>query len=126
MDGYSRLRAIDGVKGLVEEEADGPGIVDPRRAVLVQGGVVPEEGEEVEDDEHEAAQGDQVRGHGHGEALDDHIGVEGLQDVLGRERVIDARVLVLFEVGQILFPHVNHDGRGGVDDAVDCAESVCE
>lgn len=76
-----RLGAVDGVKGLVEEEAYGPTVVDPWRAILVKGRVVPQEGEKVGNDEREAAESDGVGRHRHGEAFDDDIGVEGLEDV---------------------------------------------
>lgn len=49
-----RLCAIYGVKGLVEEEADGPACVDPARTFLVEGRVVVEKGEQVSYDEAEA------------------------------------------------------------------------
>lgn len=87
---YSRLRAVNRIEGLVQEQADRPAVVDPRRAVLVEGRVVPQQRAEVDDDEHEAREGDQVGRHPHGEALDDHIRVEGLEDVPRHERVVDA------------------------------------
>lgn len=37
----SRLRPIHSVKGLVQEQADGPAVIDPTRAILVQSRVVP-------------------------------------------------------------------------------------
>lgn len=103
-----RLGAIDGIKGLVNEQAGGPCVVDPRRTILVERRVVPEQGEEVGDDEHEARQGDQVWGHPHGEALDDDMGVEGFEDILGCQRMVDAAVFVVPEVWQELLPHVDH------------------
>lgn len=60
MLGAPGLGAVAGVEGLVEEEAEGPGGVDPGRAVGVEGGVVVEEGGDVEEDEEEAAEGDEV------------------------------------------------------------------
>lgn len=59
--GTPRLGAVAGIEGLVEEETDGPGGIDPRRTVLVKAGVVPEEGEEVHDDEAKTREGDEVR-----------------------------------------------------------------
>lgn len=56
--GAARLGAVDGVEGLVEEEANGPGGVDPARAVEVEGRVVVEEGQNIDDDEGEAGEGD--------------------------------------------------------------------
>lgn len=106
-----RLAAIDRIERLVQEQADGPAVVDPAGAVLVEGGVVPEQGEEVRDDEEEAGEGDEVGGHGHGEALDDDVGVEGLEDVFGGEGVVDAGVFVFFEGGEFPLANVDHDGR---------------
>ncbi len=107
-----RLRAVDGIKCLVYEQTSSPSIVDPWRAILVESGIVPEQGEEVGDDEHEPGQGDQVRGHPHGKALDDDIGVEGLENIFRRQRVVDAAVFVLLEVRQIFLPYVHHfEGR---------------
>lgn len=39
------------------------------------------------------------------------ICVERLQDVLGHERVVDAGVFVLMQLGQIALPDVNHCGK---------------
>lgn len=106
-----RLRAVDGVKGLVQKQAERPAVVDPRWAVLVESGVVPQQGEEVRDDKGESGQGDEVRRHGHGEDFDDDIGVKGLEHVFGQQRVVDARVLVLFERWELLLTYVDHLGR---------------
>ena len=89
-----RLGAVYRVEGLVEEEAQSPGCVDPGWHVLVEGRVVPEEGEEVDDDEAEAGEGDGIGRHGEGEAADYYIVVEGLEDVPGDEGVVDAGVFV--------------------------------
>jgi len=51
---YIRLRAIHSVKGLVEEEADSPGPVNPRRTVLVHVRGIVEHGSQVYDDKTEA------------------------------------------------------------------------
>lgn len=59
--GAASLGTITRIKGLVEEKAERPGSVDPRRAVGVEGGVVPEESEEVDYNEGEAGEGDKVR-----------------------------------------------------------------
>ena len=55
---YLRLRAIDGVKGLVEKESDRPGRIHPRWTVLVEVGCVVEEREDVCDHESESTEGD--------------------------------------------------------------------
>lgn len=102
------MRSVYGIEGLVEEQSNSPRIVDPWRAVLIKRWVVPEQREEVGNDKHETRQSDQVGRHAHWEALDDYVGVERLEDVLGHQRVIDGRVLVLLQVGQELFPHVDH------------------
>ena len=47
----ARLRAIDGVKRLVQEESNGPACVHPRRAVLIERRRVPEQCQKVCDDE---------------------------------------------------------------------------
>lgn len=87
-EGHSRLGSVDSIKGLVQKQTDGPAVVNPARAVLVEGWVVPEECPEVGDHKHEAGEGDQVGCHGHGEALDDHIGVEWLEDVLAGQAAV--------------------------------------
>ena len=46
------------VKGLVQEKPDGPGCVHPGGHILIEGRVVPQQGEEVDDDKAEAGQGD--------------------------------------------------------------------
>jgi hypothetical protein len=49
--------------------------------------------------------------HGHREALDDHMGVEGLEDISRDETVVDAGVLVLLQLGQLALPDVHHGWR---------------
>lgn len=95
------MRAIHGIKSLVQEQPRSPRVVDPARAVLVQGRVVPQHGQKVGHDEEEARQRDEVGRHAHREALDDDVRVEGLEDVLGRQRPVHRGVLVLLEGGQL-------------------------
>lgn len=105
------LATVDGIESLVQEQAEGPAVIDPAGAILVEGGVVPQQGEEVDDDEHEAREGDEVGRHAHRKALDDHICVKGLEDVFRGEGPIDARVLVFAERGEIPLTDVHHLGR---------------
>jgi len=53
-----RLRAIDGVKGLIEKEAYRPGRIHPRRTVPIEVWRVAEEREDVCDHESESTEGD--------------------------------------------------------------------
>ena len=53
-----RLRAIDSIKRLVQEQANGPAGIHPRRAVLIESRRVPQEGKEVCDDETKSAKCD--------------------------------------------------------------------
>jgi hypothetical protein len=46
--------------------------------------------------------------HRHREALDNDIGIEGLEDVLGHQRLVDAGILVLVQLGQVALPNVHH------------------
>jgi len=92
---HSRLCTINRVKGLVQKQTQSPAVIDPSGTVLVQAGVIPEQGQKVGYDKHEARQRNQVRGHAHREQLDDDIGVERLEDVARQQRVVDTRVLVL-------------------------------
>ena len=108
--GDIRLGAVNGVECLIEEEANGPGVVHPWWAVLVKRRVIPEQRQQVGDDEGETGKSDEVWRHALREALDDDIVIEGLEDVLGRQRTIDAGVFVLLEVWQLLLPYVDHDG----------------
>lgn len=48
--------------------------------------------------------------HPHGKALDDDMGVEGLHDVSRHQAVVDALILVLFELRQLVLSYVHHDG----------------
>jgi hypothetical protein len=106
----SCLSSIDSIKGLIQEQSHGPRVVHPAGAVLIQTRVVPQQCQEVGHDEHEARQRDQIGRHAHREALDDHIRVEGLEDVLGGERPVHGRVLVLLEARQLFLSHVHHLG----------------
>lgn len=47
--------------------------------------------------------------HPHREAFDNHMSVEGLQHILRKKTVINARVLVLPELGQLVLSNVYHD-----------------
>ena len=141
--GNPRLRSVHGVEGLVQEQADRPARVHPPRAVLVQRRRVPQQRQEVYDDEDEARQrdlrpsvgastrernltrfglraarsagmsssreGEDAR-HAQGEHVDDDIGVEGLEHVARQQAVVDARVLVLAQLGQLLLADVHHLG----------------
>lgn len=49
--------------------------------------------------------------HGHGKPVDGDIGVERLEDVLGHQRSINSRILVLFELWQLLRSDVDHVSR---------------
>jgi len=51
---YIRLSAINGVKGLVEEEADGPRPVDPSWTILVHVWGIVEHGDDVGNDKTKA------------------------------------------------------------------------
>jgi hypothetical protein len=53
-----RLTTIYGIKSLVCEKADSPGVVDPRRAILVHTGSVVEHCQQVHNDKTESAQSD--------------------------------------------------------------------
>jgi hypothetical protein len=46
--------------------------------------------------------------HGHWETIDDEVGVEWLQDIARQQAVVDARVLVLLELGKPVLTNVNH------------------
>lgn len=107
----SRLSTINGVKCLVEQQTNGPAVVDPAWAVLIQGGVVPQHGQEVEDDERKARQRNEVRRHVHREAVDDKVGVEGLENVFRHQGPVHGRVLVLLQGREVVLPHVHHLDR---------------
>lgn len=104
------MRPVNSVKGLIQKQAQGPRVVDPRRAILVERGVVPQQGQEVGHDEHEARQRDEVGRHAHREALDDDMCVKWLQHVFGRERPVHPGVLVLLERRELALADVNHLG----------------
>lgn len=55
---YVRLCTINCVKGLVQEKSNGPRGVHPGGHILIEGWVVPKQGQEVDNDEAEAGQGD--------------------------------------------------------------------
>lgn len=46
--------------------------------------------------------------HPHGEALYDDVGVKGLHDVARDQTVVDAGVLVLLELGELVLANVHH------------------
>jgi hypothetical protein len=46
--------------------------------------------------------------HRHWETIDDEVGVEWLQDITRQQAVVDARVLVLLELGKPVLTNVHH------------------
>lgn len=78
-----RLASVNSVKCLIQEQSNGPRIIHPRGAILVQSGSIPQQSQEVCDNETKARQSDQVWCHAHGKALDDEICIEGLQHIFG-------------------------------------------
>ena len=50
---------------------------------MIKSGVVPQQGEDVDENEAESREGDGVRRHGEREAFDGDISVEWLEDVFG-------------------------------------------
>jgi hypothetical protein len=49
--------------------------------------------------------------HPHGKTFDDYVGVEWLEDILREQAMINARVLVLSELRQLVLSYVHHDVR---------------
>lgn len=84
------LGAIDRVESLVDEQAGGPGGVDPGRAVEIQARSEVEHREQVGDDEAEARQRDHVGRHAEGEQLNDLVPPVRLEDVARQQRAVDA------------------------------------
>lgn len=112
---HSRLRPVNRVKCLVQEQSHGPTGINPRRTILIQARIVPQQRQEIHDHKRESRQRDEVGRHPHGEALDGDIGVEGLEDVARGQRSIYAAIFVLLEVRQLVLSHVDHSaGCGGV------------
>lgn len=109
---YSRLGAVDSIESLVEEEADGPAVVDPRRAVLIESRVVPQERQDIENDEQEACQCNQIGCHAHWKQLDNEIVVKRLKDVFGCQRPVNGGVLVLLQRRKLTLSEINHAGPG--------------
>lgn len=60
---YLRLSAVDGIKGLVQEQANGPAVVDPARTILVEAWIVPQQRQEVDDDKRKAGECDGIGRH---------------------------------------------------------------
>jgi hypothetical protein len=53
-----RLTSVYSIKCLIQKQANGPACIDPWRTILVQGWIVPEQCEEVDDDEAKSSQCD--------------------------------------------------------------------
>jgi hypothetical protein len=49
--------------------------------------------------------------HPHRKAVNHHMGVEWFQNISRKQAVVDGRVLVLFELWQLILPYVNHGCR---------------
>ena len=76
-----RLSSINSVKCLIKKQSNSPRRIYPSWHVLVKRGIIPEKGQEIEDDEAETRESDGIRCHGHGEAFDGDIVVERLEDI---------------------------------------------
>jgi hypothetical protein len=52
--------------------------------------------------------------------VDHHIVVEGFENILREQAMVDARVLVLLELGQLILSNIHHGEKGlfGADLAV--------
>jgi hypothetical protein len=46
--------------------------------------------------------------HPHRKAFNDDMGIEGLEDILRDQTVVDALVLVLFELRELVLPYIYH------------------
>ena len=46
--------------------------------------------------------------HGHWEEIDDIVCIERLHDIARNKRLVDARVLVSLQLGQLFLPYVHH------------------
>lgn len=121
---HLRLSTIDGIESLVQEEPDRPTKIHPSRAVLVEGGIVPQQRQDVDYDEQESRQSNQIGSHAHGKQLNDEIVVKRLEDVLGRQRPIDRGVLVLLERRKLVMSEIDHLGRYGRAAAEEDGKSV--
>ena len=106
-----RLRAIHSVESLVQKQPNRPTIVHPRRTILVERGVIPEQSQNVGHHKREAYESNHVWGHAHGETSNDNLGVEGLEDVLRKQGPVDAGILVLLEPWKLMLPDVDHRGE---------------
>ncbi len=56
----SGLTTIHGIESLIEEEANGPGEIHPRRTILIEGRVIVQESQKVNYDKGEATERDLV------------------------------------------------------------------
>lgn len=86
----SRLRPINSIKSLIQKQPHGPRRIHPRRTILIQRRVIPQQRQQINHHEHEPRQRDQVRRHRHGEAFYRDVAVEGFEHVAGEKGVVDA------------------------------------
>jgi len=103
-----RLTAIYCIESLIQEQPNSPTDINPRRTILIERRVIPEQRQQINNHKAEPAERDQVGRHAHRETLDDHICIERFQDVARQQRVVDTGVLVLFQVRQVLLADVDH------------------
>lgn len=103
-----RLTAIHRIKSLIHEQSNRPTSIYPRRTIRVQRRIIPQQRQDINNDETKSQQGDQVRRHPHRKTFYDEVRVEWFEDVAGQQGVVDSAVFVFFEVGELLLTDVDH------------------
>ena len=112
-----RLCSINCIKGLIKKQSQRPTCIYPRRTILIECWIIPQQGQHVDYHETETSQRDEIRCHPHGKTSYNNVGVEWFENISRKERVVDAGILVLFQTGKLVLSQVNHccGCRGGVD-----------
>lgn len=106
----SRLRSINCIKCLVQEQPQGPRSINPRWAILVQRWIIPQQCQDVDNYKAKASQGDEVWCHPHRETFYNDICIERFQNIAGEIGVVDTAVFVFLQTGKLVLTNIDHSG----------------
>lgn len=103
-----RLRPIHRIKSLIQKQSHRPTGINPSRTIRIQRRIIPQQRQDVNNDEPKPRERDQVRRHTHGEAFYDEVRIERFQHIAGEQRVVDAGVFILAEIGECFLSYIDH------------------
>lgn len=78
---------------------------------MIERRVIPQQSQDVDNNETETRKGNQIRRHAHGETFDHKIRIEWLENISGEQRMVDARIFVFLQARKSLLSYIYHRGE---------------